>query len=250
MLTDIVAGMNPQEARQAEWRRGMLPPGWLGAHVVNQLRDEALHLAAAAAQFRVGDPLACDVDIDLGDGRRVTGTVGQLFNDTLVTLTFSKLGGPHLLAAWIQLLALAAGLPGRQWSAVCIGHGGEEGLVQRRLLGPGDPIPVLRDLVAIYDTGRCEPIPLPIKTSFAWASTRFENAASTRRRPLSPLTAANRQWRFEKKDPAVEQIWGKEPELSALLEPARPGEEVEGEASRMGAYAARLWMPLLESEGR
>ena len=26
MLTDIIAGMDPQEARQAEWRRGLLPP--------------------------------------------------------------------------------------------------------------------------------------------------------------------------------------------------------------------------------
>lgn len=249
MLTDIVAGMDPQEARQAEWRRGLLPPGWLGANIVNELRDEAQQLAAAAAQFRVGDPCAHDVDVDLGTGRRVTGTVGQLFDDTFVTLTFSKLGGPHLLTAWIQLLALGAGLPGRRWSAVCIGRGGDDGLVQRRLRCPSDPLPALRDLVAIYDTGRCEPIPLPIKTSLAWASARFENAANLRRRPLSPEAAANRQWRYEREDAAVEQIWGKAPELAVLLDAPRPGEEVEGETGRMGAFAARLWLPMLEAEG-
>ena len=107
----------------------------------------------------------------------------------------------------------------------------------------------MRDLVAIYDTGRCEPIPLPIKTSLAWASARFENAANPRRRPLSPEAAANRQWRYEREDAAVEQIWGKAPELAVLLDAPRPGEEVEGETGRMGAFAARLWLPMLEAEG-
>lgn len=249
MLTDIVAGMNPQEARQAEWRRGMLPPGWLGAKTVNELRDEAQQLATAAAQFRIGDPSAYDVDIDLGSGRRLTGTVGQLFGDRLVTLTFSKLGGPHLLSAWIQLVALAAGLPGRPWNAICIGRGGDDVLVQRRLPCPRDPLTVLRDLVAIYDTGRCEPIPLPIKSSFAWASARFDNVTNARRRPANPKSAAAGAWRYECDDPAIEQIWGKEPDLSKLLYPPRPGEEVDGEITRLGAYAARLWMPLLEAEG-
>ncbi len=38
-------------------------------------------------------------------------------------------------------------------------------------LGPpdGDAVEVLRELVAIYDAGRREPLPLPVKTSYAWA---------------------------------------------------------------------------------
>lgn len=249
MLTDIVAGMDPKEARQAEWRRGVLPPGWLGAKTVNDLRDDAERLAAAAAQFRTGDPAAYDVDIDLGTGRSVTGTVGQLYGDTLLTLTFSKLGGPHLLGAWIQLVALSAALPDRRWTAMCIGRGADDTLVQRRLRAPADPVAVLRDLVAIYDAGRCEPIPLPIKTSYNFASARFENAANPRRRPQSPQSAASRAWKYEREDPAVEQIWGKEPDLSVLMDPPRPGEEADGEATRLGAYAVRLWMPMFEAEG-
>jgi len=249
MLTDMVAGMDPAQARQAEWRRGLVPPGWLGTRIVNELRDDAQQLAAAAAQFRVGDPSAVDVDIDLGDGRRVSGTVGQLFGDTFVVLTFSKLGGPHLLAAWIQLVALAAAFPARPWTAVCIGRGTDDVLVQRRLRAPGDPLGVLRDLVAIYDAGRCEPIPLPIKTSFAWASARFDNTANSRRRPQSPEAAARGQWKYEREDPAIEQIWGRDPELSVLLDRPSSVEEVEGESTRMGAYAVRLWLPMLAAEG-
>ena len=36
----------------------------------------------------------------------------------------------------------------------------------------GDAVEVLRELVAIYDAGRREPLPLPIKTSYAWAAAR------------------------------------------------------------------------------
>ena len=36
----------------------------------------------------------------------------------------------------------------------------------------GDAVEVLRELVAIYDAGRREPLPLPVKTSYAWAVAR------------------------------------------------------------------------------
>ena len=54
-----------------------------------------------------------DVDIDLGD-RRLTGTVGDVFGNNLVAVSFSNLGAKHRLAAWINALALAAGLARRE----------------------------------------------------------------------------------------------------------------------------------------
>ena len=65
---------------------------------------------------------AYDVDIDLGVGRRLTGTVSPVYGDRLVSVTYSKLDGKHLLESWIPLLALIAHDPGRDWSAVCIGR--------------------------------------------------------------------------------------------------------------------------------
>jgi exodeoxyribonuclease V gamma subunit len=56
-------------------------------------------------------------------------------------------------------------------------------------------------------------------------------------------------WKYEREDPAIEQIWGKDPELSVLLDPPSAVEDVEGEATRMGAYAARLWLPMLQTVG-
>jgi exodeoxyribonuclease V gamma subunit len=252
MLTDIVAGMDPQQARQAEWRRGLLPPGWLGCHIVNELRDQAMQLATAAAHYRLGDPQAHDVDVDLGNGRRLTGTVSQVFGERTVALTFSKLGGQHLLAAWIPLLALTAAMPERDWSAVCIGRAVKgEGLAQRSLGRPQeDPRGVLRTLVEMFDTGRREPLPLPIKTSYAWAAARFALATGNYyRKPPSPHGEARAKWKFEREEPAVQRIWGYEPELEVLLTPPSPPEEVDGESTRLGACAARLWLPMLHAEG-
>ncbi len=253
MLTDIVAGMDPQQARQAEWRRGLLPPGWLGCHTVNELRDQAMQLAAAAAHLRVGDPQAFDVDVDLGNGRRLTGTVSQVFGDRTVTLTFSKLGGQHLLAAWIPLLALASAVPQRDWSAVCVGRAAKgEGLAQRVLRRPSqDPRTVLRTLVEMFDCGRREPLPLPIKTSYAWAEARFDLACGNyRRRPPSPEGEARKKWKYDRDEPAVQRIWGRDADLDVLLTPPSPAERTDGESTRLGCYAARLWLPMLNSEGQ
>ena len=252
MLTDIVSGMDPQQARQAEWRRGLLPPGWLGCHTVNELRDQAIQLATAAGHYRVGDPQAHDVDIDLGNGRRLTGTVPQVFGDRTVSLTFSKLGGQHLLAAWIPLLALAADMPDRSWSALCIGRAARgEGLAQRALNRPQEnPVAILQTLVDMFDSGRCQPLPLPIKTSYAWASARFDLATGNYyRRPPSPEGEARRKWKFDREEPAVQRIWGKDPDLDVLLTAPSPAEQVDGENTRLGCYAARLWLPMLTAEG-
>ena len=121
MLRDILGGMTPDQAKHAEWRRGTLPPGQLGWRKATEIRDQAALLARAALQHRHADPAAFDVDIDLGN-RRLTGTVSQVFGDRLVSVTYSRLDGKHLLASWIPLLALIAHDPSRDWSAVCIGR--------------------------------------------------------------------------------------------------------------------------------
>ena len=54
MLGDILRGMTPDEARQAEWRRGTLPPGQLGWRKATEIRDQAAVLATAAQQYPEG----------------------------------------------------------------------------------------------------------------------------------------------------------------------------------------------------
>ncbi|WP_328349770.1 exodeoxyribonuclease V subunit gamma [Mycobacterium sp. NBC_00419] len=241
LLTDMLAGMDPERAGQAEWRRGSLPPGRLGWRKAGELRDQATELARAALFHRSGSPQAYDVDIDLGGGRRLTGTVSPVYGSRLVEVTYSKLDAQHLLKAWIPLVALSAARPGA-WSAICIGRQRRRTGAAERVLGQPrhDPVAVLRELVAIYDAGRREPIPLPIKTSHAWAAARHSRQ--------DPKAEALSKWRYERDDRAIERVWGREPDLNALLTPPRPGEETDGETTRLGAFAVRLWEPLLVAE--
>jgi exodeoxyribonuclease V gamma subunit len=245
MLADILRGMTPDDARQAEWRRGTLPPGQLGWRKATEVRDQAALLATAALQHRQADTRAYDVDIDLGSGRRLTGTVSPVYGDRLVSVTYSKLDGKHLLESWIPLLALIAHHQGRDWSAVCIGR--RKRGTTPRVEGLGRPhgpshqaIRLLRELVAIYDAGRREPIPLPIKTSYAWAAARHCGD--------DPLREAQYRWKWEDEEPAHVRAWGKNARLADLMQPLRPGEECDGEDNRLGAYAARLWLPMLRAQ--
>ena len=247
MLIDMLRLIHPDRALELEWRRGSLPPGQLGWRKAGQVRDQAMALATAALTHRQSEPATYDVDVDLGGGRRLTGTVGPVHGDRLVAVGYSRLDGKHLVESWLRLLALAAGRPDHNWTALTVGRPARGTAAAQRLLGPADRAPdlLLRDLVAIYDAGRREPLPLPVKTSFAWASARHVGD--------DPAVAAEKKWkssRFpgENADPAQVRVWGEHAPLTVLLAPPRPGEEVEGESTRLGAWSARLWLPMLRCE--
>ncbi|MGV0834036.1 exodeoxyribonuclease V subunit gamma [Mycolicibacterium thermoresistibile] len=249
LLDDLLRGMRPEAARDAEWRRGTLPPGRLGWRKAGEILDQAVELARTAHQYRDAAPRACDVDVDLGGGRRLTGTVTPVFGQRLVSVTYSKLDGRHLLQPWIRLLALFAHDPATDWSAVCVGRRRRGTTPREEMLGrpAGSAVELLRDLVAIYDAGRREPLPLPVKTSFAWAEARHSGA--------DPQRAALYRWRSnnypgEDQEPAHLQAWGRAGRpawLQDLMQPLRPGEEYAAETHRLGAYSARLWLPLLRT---
>ncbi|WKG04684.1 exodeoxyribonuclease V subunit gamma [Mycolicibacterium sp. HK-90] len=232
MLGDILRGMTPADAQQAEWRRGTLPPGQLGWRRAVALRDQCALLATEALRYRNTDPQAYDVDIDLGTGRRLAGTVSPVFGDRSVSVTYSKLDGKHLLQSWIPLLALAAGHPDRDWSAVCIGRPRRGDTPRVEGLGrPDDPVALLADLVAIYDAGRREPLPLPVKTSYAWAAARHAGD--------DPEREAGYRWRSgrfpgEDEAPAHVRAWGRGAPLSRLV--------------GLSEYSVRLWLPMLRAE--
>jgi exodeoxyribonuclease V gamma subunit len=249
MLHDMLRGMHPDTAANAEWRRGTLPPGRLGVRKAKGIRDSACELALTALQHRKVDGEAHDVAIELGGRRRLTGTVTPVFGDHMVSVTYSKLAPKHVLASWIGLVALAAEEPGRDWAAVCIGRGKSKNRIAQRLFTPPPhPVNVLRDLVALYDAGRREPLPLPLKTSYAWAEARADGD--------DPCEAAQAKWsttRFHPGDQAERahvRVWGQGAPLSVLLSAPRPGEEMPGEDTRLGALAARLWLPVLAAEGK
>ena len=250
LLNDLMRGVDLGVVTDAEWRRGFLPPGRLGWRKAKAISDCSVDLARAALRPRGTHPATGhDIDVDLGD-RRVTGTVAPVYGDRTVSVTYSRLAAKHLLQAWISLVALGAQRPEREWEAYCVGRSGKDEIQVRMFRPPEDATAVLRDIVAIFDAGRREPFPLPLKTSCAWAQKRHEGR--------DPNWYAKSKWESprgttigEDAAPAHVELWGREAPLSRLLaDRPRPGEEVDGEDSRFGALAARLWLPMFKAEGR
>ena len=87
-------------------------------------------------------------------------------------MTYSSLRPRARLAAWVDLLALAAADPPRPWSAPRSSAGGAAGPGPRRSTpsGPRRSRGLLADLVAVSDAGMREPLPLPVTTAEAWAT--------------------------------------------------------------------------------
>jgi exodeoxyribonuclease V gamma subunit len=233
MLDDMLRGMRPEDAQHAEWRRGALPPGRLGWRKAQELRDQAAALAIAERRHRTQPPQAYDVDVSLGDGRRVTGTIPKVYGDRMVAVTYSKLDGRHLLESWIRLVALSAARS-TPWRAVCIGRAKRGNTPRERMLAaPPDPVGILGDLVTIYDAGRRQPIPLPLKTSYAWAEAGHHRGDARRE--------AGFRWKSgrypgEDQEPANVRVWGLGAPLDTLV------------AAGLDDYATRLWLPMLQAE--
>ncbi len=205
-----------------------------------------------ALDLRRGDRRSVDVDVDLGDGRRLTGTVGSLWGNRLVHVFYSRLAAKHRLASWVDLLALSVGQPDESWTAHTIGRGNAAPAVAT--VGPLDHRAEgwLRELVDLYDRGMREPLPLPVKTACAYAEETLKGGGSewkARREwqtdPFSPLGIPG-----EDADPAHVRAFGKDAPFEVLTSPARDDERWSSESHRLGQLSLRLWGPLLSGAER
>ena len=244
MLRELFEGVAPDTVLAREWRRGVLPPGKLGWAKAQEILQKAGPLASMAQTITQGaSASAQDITIDLG-GRLLTGTVTDIFDRRVVKMTYSKLGPKPQLEAWVSLLALAVAAPGRGWTSGALGRGRKNSVDRVAFLTPEDPLAILRDLVAIYDAGLDGALPLPMRTSYAWAEGRRQGVPRAN-------AYAMREWesgRFpgESARPAQVAVWGPDMPWADLLGlPPLDGEDPEGEGTRLGALAMRLWGPML-----
>ncbi|MDP3967037.1 MAG: exodeoxyribonuclease V subunit gamma, partial [Nocardioides sp.] len=254
ILRDVLAGAAPQESMLAEQLRGLLPPGGLGRVQLEEVVGRIRPLHARAVALRTGDARSVDVDVDLGDGRRLRGTVDDLYGHRQVRVTFSRLGPRVRLESWVDLVALSASFPDQHWIAHAVGRGpGRQ--VAESLLGPLDHRAVdrLRELVDLFDRGSCEPLPLPLKTAQVYAEERERELRGNS--SADPLEKARTRWetnRFEggwaqeDGDPHHVRVLGESCPVARLhaLPPRDDEWWVPGEGSRMGQLALRLWSPI------
>ncbi len=253
LLADLLRGRTPDQALATEWRRGVLPPGRLGWRLGQRLTGDAAPVAEMVESVTQGQgPRAVDVDVDLGAGRRLRGTVTGIYGDRVVITTFSRLGPRQWLEAWIPLLALCATHPGRPWSAGAIGRGEkgrygapDESVARVAFASVDEAADLLRDLVAMYDAGMCAPLPLPLRTAHAWATRRRPGNDVAVRRDAEFKWLSNK-FPGENDDAAHVAVWGSDAALDVLLGDPLPGEERDGEDTRLGALATRLWQPMLQ----
>jgi exodeoxyribonuclease V gamma subunit len=193
------------------------------------------------------------VDVDLGDGRRLTGTVSHVYGNKLVSVTYSRLAAKHRLRSWVDLLALSVGHPDESWTAHALGRG--RAGTTRALTGPLDHRAVawLRDLVDLYDRGMCEPLPMPVKTACAYAEASLVRGRGGQ---VDPEAKARREWETDRYSPtgipgedadlAHVQAFGPGAALEGFLVAPRADETWNAQPHRLGQYAWRLWQPLLE----
>ena len=252
LLRDRLAGISEADCRQAEWRRGVLPPGPLGVRALEDVMDDLRPLVDRTAELRAKPRRSVDVTATLEDGRQLRGTVSGLHDTTLVGVSFSKLGAAARLKAWINVVALTAADPDTPWAAATVGRG-RVGKPQCATLTPlthQQATEVLEQLVELYELGLREPLPIPIKSAAEYALTRFGGADPPEAHARAKTIWTSGKYPGEDDDGAHLQVWGRRVPFDTLLTALRPDEVAGGEPDRFAELATRLWFPLLEHEQR
>ncbi len=241
LLRELLAGQDPAAVMLAEQLRGTLPPYQLGVRALRGVTEECQKLWNGTAELRTGTRRSVDVDVDLGEGRRLTGTVAGVYGTRLVSLGYSRLKAKQRLRTWVELLALASSDPDQSWTGHAVGR--ERAGPKRALTGPLDQRAVgwLRSLVELRDLGLTRPLPIPIATAAAWADA---HAKSLRGMDVDLKQAARREWetdRFagaasftkEDEDAYHVRVWGRGTTVEELIDLGLP------------TYAWQVWEPLL-----
>ncbi len=251
ILRRVIGGAHPDDVITAELLRGELPPGALGGQVIADIIAKAQALLTSTTDLRTEAPHPVEVSVDLGEGRRLTGVVPDVRGERIVRVHYSSLGPKHRLASWIDLLALAAHEPDRPWEAWTVGWHTRSGRPHRSRLGPLEESPrdLLLDLAEVYDRGMCEPLPLPVRAGYAWASAA--------RQGRDPVKAAQAEWTAANGSPVPGEgqdrehvsVYGRDARFATLAGLPREDERWNDEPTRLGRYAVRVWSPLIQHEG-
>ena len=256
MLRAGLAGRGRDAATKVERLRGDLPPGRLGGAVLDPIGDNVAALLDKTKGLLAGDADTLDVAVTLPSGQSLAGSVPRVYGDKVIRIEYSKLSAKHRIRAWVQLLALCAQWPDRDWTSIAVGRGPSRNPVIGSFLAgvtADEAAAHLDDLVAIYRLGMTLPLPAPPKTSCAYAEKRRSNVA-----PANAAAFAEREWSSKSSTGAM---WGEHDDgdhrrvglvtmADLLAEPADavPLDNAGGEPHLFGLLATRIWTPLLAKE--
>ncbi|HUR72934.1 MAG TPA: exodeoxyribonuclease V subunit gamma [Sporichthya sp.] len=246
VLAAHLRGVPIEDCLALEARRGALPPNALGARVGGQIAARAEAIAAAArADLVGGGDVAVDINVLLPGGRRLTGTVTGIRGETRVRVSYSSLNAKHRLGAWVDLLTLCATDPDADWCSVTITRSKDRGARHHfRRIDAKAALDALAELVAVRDEGLREPLPMPVKTTCAYAEVRRRGAGDHLVR--AALDAADKEWagksfggekaQGERDDAEHRLVHGSDAPLDRL------------DLARLDDLARRVWLPLLTAE--
>jgi exodeoxyribonuclease V gamma subunit len=262
LLDAVLTGHDLDAAVAAERARGSLPPEALAEVALAAVGDSVRAVAGAVGP--TGPTGSLDVRVPLAGGRMLSGTVASLDGDTLRTVSYSRVGPKHRLAAWVRLLALTATWPDRPLEAITIGRtrsggAGKANVTIARVPPLGADADArrtaalegLNTLLDLFDRGMREPPPLACVTSAAYAQA----ARAGRDATAAARKAWTSEWEFPREDKDLEhqQLLGGVVEVDHLFQDAPRGDESgdgwdPAQPSRFGRWAVRLWARLLAAE--
>jgi exodeoxyribonuclease V gamma subunit len=253
LLRAGLSGLSLEEGGHVERLRGELPPGQLGGIVLQPIVDDVERLLDKSSNLRRPEAESFDVSLDLPSGLRLEGTVPRVYGGRLVRIEYSKLSAKHRIRAWVQLLALTAQFPKRDWIAATVGRGDNPNPVRGAFINriaPDDALRHLDSLVTVYRLGLTRPLPAPPKTACAYSEKRQAGM-----NPANAVQIASKSWITK----ANNRSWGEYDDgdhrqcglrtMDDLLA-ARPVPDLpyDHEPHLFGQLARTIWTPLLEVE--
>lgn len=252
LLHEVLAGAAMDAARQAELRRGTLPPGQLGIADLDEITAVVTPISAAvSAAARGTERASVELGLTLG-AHRLTGAVGGVYGTTLIAASYSTLAPKHLIAGWVRLLALLA--HGRDADAVVIGRHNKGGK-RVALSAPPDPAGVLAGLLDIRAGGLREPLPLGPETSYTYAKRRRSNSSDDARdfAAVTWTSTSNVAFRSsrENDEQSIRCVYGPDAPFSVWWDqPAPPAERwfADDPPNRFAQLALRVFGRLIDHE--
>ncbi len=155
----------------------------------------------------------------------------------IASTTYSKLGPKHRLAAWAQLLAVAASDNETEWTAVTTGRGAYSRPAWRSTLtAPENAVEELVRLVELRDLGAARAV--------ADRHGRVGGLCRTtprRQQHGDAIEAARKEWSSDFGD-------SRDRHITYVYGGASPGLDVLGDTVTIENYARQMWAPLLAAE--